>query len=78
MKCSFCGNNYSSGTGLTFVKREGQVYHFCSRKCEKNLLKLKRNPRKFKWTQYYGKQRIEEAEKAKETKLTKAALKKVK
>lgn len=78
MKCSFCGNNYGMGTGKTYVKKEGQVYHFCSNKCEKNLLKLKRNPRRKKWTDYYGKQRIEEAEKAKETKLTKAALKKAK
>jgi len=32
-----------------FVKRDGTVYFFCSSKCEKNMLKLKRVPRKIKW-----------------------------
>jgi large subunit ribosomal protein L24e len=39
-----------------YVRRDGKVLYFCSRKCEKNMLKLRRNPRKLKWTKYYQKQ----------------------
>jgi len=37
------------GRGIMYVKRDGTVYYFCSSKCEKNMLKLRRNPRKVKW-----------------------------
>jgi large subunit ribosomal protein L24e len=53
--CSFCGEEIEPGTGKMFVKKDGKVLYFCSRKCEKNMIKLKRNPRKFKWTKHYGK-----------------------
>jgi large subunit ribosomal protein L24e len=33
-----------------FVKTDGKLLYFCSTKCEKNLLKLKRKPREHKWT----------------------------
>ncbi len=32
-----------------FVKVDGKVLYFCSSKCERNMLELKRNPRKIKW-----------------------------
>jgi large subunit ribosomal protein L24e len=32
------------------VKSDGRMIYFCSTKCEKNLLKLKRKPREHKWT----------------------------
>ena len=32
-----------------FVKTDGKILYFCSSKCEKNMLELKRNPRKVKW-----------------------------
>jgi len=54
--CSFCGNEIEIGTGKMFVKRDGKILYFCSRKCEKNMIELKRNPRKLKWTKYYSKQ----------------------
>lgn len=54
--CSFCGKEIEIGTGKMFVKRDGKVFYFCSRKCEKNMIELKRNPRKLKWTKYYSKQ----------------------
>ncbi|MBI4392601.1 MAG: 50S ribosomal protein L24e [Euryarchaeota archaeon] len=48
--CSFCGNPIEPGTGKLFVRRDGNKYHFCSDKCSRNLLKLKRVPRRIKWT----------------------------
>lgn len=36
-----------------YVKKDGKIYYFCSSKCEKNLLKLKRKPRNIKWTREY-------------------------
>ncbi len=48
-QCSFCGNNIEPGTGKMFVKKDGTVLYFCSSKCEKNSLKLKRLPRKVRW-----------------------------
>jgi len=55
VKCSFCGNVITKGTGKMFVKKDGKIFYFCSSKCEKNLLKLKRKPRDFKWTKSYEK-----------------------
>lgn len=47
--CSFCNREIEPGTGKMFVKRDGTIFHFCSSKCEKNMLKLGRLPRKVKW-----------------------------
>ncbi|MCS4540800.1 MAG: 50S ribosomal protein L24e [Euryarchaeota archaeon] len=52
-KCSFCGEKIEPGTGKLFAKRDGTVFFFCSGKCECNLLKLRRVPRKVKWTSFY-------------------------
>ena len=49
-RCSFCGTPIKKGTGKMFVKTDGKILYFCSNKCEKNLLKLKRKPRDVKWT----------------------------
>lgn len=48
-KCSFCNNDIEKGTGFMFVKKDGKVLWFDKRKCEKNMLKLKRKARYFKW-----------------------------
>jgi large subunit ribosomal protein L24e len=37
------------GTGKMYVKVSGQIFYFCSSKCEKNLLKLGRISREHKW-----------------------------
>ncbi|MFH1623026.1 MAG: 50S ribosomal protein L24e [Candidatus Aenigmatarchaeota archaeon] len=37
MKCSFCGRPLKSGTGKMFVKKDGTVYYWCSRRCEKKF-----------------------------------------
>ncbi len=49
MKCSFCGKKIEPGTGVMFIRNDGKVFYFCSSKCEKNMLKLKREPKKVKW-----------------------------
>ncbi len=51
--CTFCGTSLKLGTGKMYVKKEGTIYFFCSNKCEKNMLKLGRNPRFVKWTKAY-------------------------
>jgi large subunit ribosomal protein L24e len=55
-KCVFCGKIIEPGTGKMYVLKEGKVYDFCSSKCEKNMLKLKRKPLKTKWSAKYSKQ----------------------
>ncbi len=65
-KCSFCGKDIPRGTGKMFVKKEGTVFFFCSRKCEKNLLKLNRAPQSKKWTAFYRKETKEKEKKVKQ------------
>jgi large subunit ribosomal protein L24e len=48
-RCSFCKVKMPAGSGKMLVKKDGAVMYFCSSKCEKNALKLKRSPRKVKW-----------------------------
>ncbi len=57
MKCSFCGNEIRKGTGKIFAKKDGTVHSFCSGKCEKNMLKLKRKPHATKWTKAFEKEK---------------------
>jgi len=56
-KCSFCGTIIEKGTGIVFVKKDAKVFNFCSRKCEKNLLKLNRKPRTTRWTVEFAKEK---------------------
>lgn len=55
-KCTFCGVQIQKGTGKIFVYTSGKQANFCSNKCEKNLLKLKRKPLNVRWTEYYRKE----------------------
>ncbi len=52
-KCVFCGNQTEPGSGKMFVHNSGKIDYFCSRKCEKNLLKLGRKPLQVRWTEFY-------------------------
>lgn len=52
-KCSFCGRDIEPGTGKMVVAASGSVSFYCSSKCEKNHLKLKRSPRRVRWTRIY-------------------------
>jgi large subunit ribosomal protein L24e len=49
-KCTFCGTNITRGTGKMFVQKDAKILNFCSSKCEKNMLKLKRKPIKTRWS----------------------------
>ncbi|MDH5794571.1 MAG: 50S ribosomal protein L24e [Candidatus Bathyarchaeota archaeon] len=55
-RCAFCGQEFAPGTGMMYVKNDGSTLWLCSSKCRKNALKLKRDPRKLKWTEYYQKE----------------------
>jgi large subunit ribosomal protein L24e len=55
-RCSFCGKDFSAGTGLMYVRNDGALFRFCSSKCRKNSLSLGRDARKLRWTKYYGKE----------------------
>jgi large subunit ribosomal protein L24e len=44
--CSFCDRPVAKGSGTMFAKNDGTVLWFCSAKCKKNALVLKRDPRK--------------------------------
>lgn len=76
-KCIFCGVNIEKGTGKMLIYNSGKIVYFCSRTCEKNMLKLKRKPINVRWTEEYRteqkkgiiiskKKRKEEAEKEEE------------
>ncbi|NOZ77077.1 MAG: 50S ribosomal protein L24e [Euryarchaeota archaeon] len=49
VECSFCKGDIEPGTGKMFAKKDGSVLYFCSSKCENNMLKLRRLPRKARW-----------------------------
>lgn len=52
--CDFCGREIPPGTGSSLVRRDGRILRFCSSKCRKSMINLKRDPRRFKWTLKYS------------------------
>jgi len=50
MKCVYCNKLIPKGTGKELIKIDGKILFFCSSKCQKNMLKLKRKPAKLGWT----------------------------
>jgi large subunit ribosomal protein L24e len=48
--CTFCGYKITPGTGKMYVKKDARILWFCSRRCEKNMLKLGRSPRAVRYT----------------------------
>jgi len=52
-KCDFCGYDILPGKGISYVKNDGIILNFCSRRCRMAKIKYKKNPRKIKWTKHY-------------------------
>ena len=55
VKCTFCGDVLKKGTGKMYVQKDAKILYFCSSKCEKNMLKLKRKPITTRWTKRFEK-----------------------
>ncbi len=55
VKCTFCGKEVEAGTGTIYIKDDAKMFNFCSMKCRKNQLKLKRNPVHTTWTERFKK-----------------------
>ncbi len=55
-KCTFCSTQIEKGTGKMYVYVSGKIDYFCSNKCQKSTLKLKRDPLRVRWTGYYRKE----------------------
>ena len=53
VKCTYCGHEEVPIRGVHLITNEGVVQFLCSSKCRKNMLKLKRDRRKLKWTEAY-------------------------
>ncbi len=49
-RCTFCGKDIEPGTGTLYIKDDAKMFNFCTMKCKKNHLGLKRNPVHTRWT----------------------------
>ena len=47
VKCTTCGSELKKGTGMMYVFKTGELNYFCSTRCYKNkiILKRKMNPK---------------------------------
>lgn len=61
VKCVFCGRDEQHFKGVHLIKNDGSVNYFCSSKCRRNALKLKRDKRRLKWASAYGEEKTKAA-----------------
>ena len=52
-KCVFCGKEVSPYKGVHLITNDGNMNFYCSSKCRRNALNLKRDKKKLKWTEAY-------------------------
>jgi large subunit ribosomal protein L24e len=57
VKCSFCGKEKDAYIGVHLLTNTGEVLYFCSSKCRKNSLNLKRDKRNVRWTEAFHEKR---------------------
>jgi len=65
VKCTFCGKEENPHKGVHLVRNNGSVDYFCSSKCRKNSMKLKRDKRKVRWAEAFHITREKARERAK-------------
>jgi large subunit ribosomal protein L24e len=53
VKCVFCGKDEDSYKGIHVIWNDGMVRYYCSGKCRKNAMVLKRDKRKIKWAEAF-------------------------
>ncbi|MCX8158776.1 MAG: 50S ribosomal protein L24e [Candidatus Pacearchaeota archaeon] len=56
-KCVFCGKESEPFKGVHLICNDGTIKFYCSSKCRRNALKLKRDKRRLKWTKFYLKEK---------------------
>lgn len=54
MRCSFCNTEIKQNKVLMYFYANGKTLVFCSSKCKKYMLKLKKDPKKLKWVNING------------------------
>jgi ribosomal protein L24E len=47
--CTYCNVDIPKGSGMLYVFKSGKTANFCSKKCEKHQIQLKRKSREMKW-----------------------------
>ena len=57
-KCVFCGCEQDDYMGTYLIRNDGSMNYYCSSKCRKNHLKLKRDRRMLKWTEAFRDSRV--------------------